>query len=150
MRKKRIMVIGPHGSGKTTLVDYLNGKSGTPRKTPDVIYGKNTIDIPSAYIETTWMYKNLIALSQDASKIVVLVDQSNCREVYSHGFAILFKCPVIGVISKCDLKVENREKCLKQLKNIGISEPYFSISATEKIGIDTLKDYLLGTGEVEK
>ena len=98
MRKKRIMVIGPRGCGKTTLVNYINDYDGPLRKTQDTIYGRETIDVPGAYIENAWMYKHMIALAQDAWCILLLLDQSRTAEVYSHGFARTFRCPVIGVI----------------------------------------------------
>ncbi|WP_461615637.1 EutP/PduV family microcompartment system protein [Clostridium sp. Marseille-QA1073] len=147
MRKKRIMVIGPSKSGKTTIVNALNDYDGPLRRTPDLIYGKNTIDVPGAYIENAWMYKHVIALSQDASHVLILVDQSNCTEIYSPGFAKSFRCPVIGIITKCDLIPENEEKCLRQLKIIGVSEPYFHISSPMGTGIDALKKYLFEKGE---
>lgn len=147
MRKKRIMVIGPSRCGKTTLVNALNSYDGPLKRTPDLIYGKNTIDVPSAYLENSWMYKHIIAAAQDASHVLILVDQSNCNEIYSHGFAKSFRCPVIGVITKCDLIPENEEKCLRQLKNVGVSEPYFNISFPMGIGIDALKKYLFEKGE---
>ncbi len=147
MRKKRIMVIGPSRSGKTTIVNALNDYDGPLRRTPDLIYGKNTIDVPSAYIENAWMYKHVIALSQDASHVLILVDQSNCTEIYSPGFAKSFRCPVIGVITKCDLTSENEEKCLRQLKIIGVSDSYFHISFPMGTGIDALKKYLFEKGE---
>ena len=147
MRKKRIMVIGPSRCGKTTLVNTLNNYDGPLKRTPDLIYGKNTIDVPSAYLENSWMYKHIIAAAQDASHVLILVDQSNCNEIYSHGFAKSFRCPVIGVITKCDLMPENEEKCLLQLKNIGVSEPYFHISSKVGTGIDALKKYLFEKGE---
>lgn len=147
MRKKRIMIIGPSRCGKTALVNVLNNCEKSLRRTPDIIYGENTIDVPGSYIENTWMYKHVIAVAQDASKILILVDQSDCKQVYSYGFAKAFRCPVIGVITKCDLMPENKEKCLRQLKQIGALEPYFSISIKDKTGIDALKEYLFEKGE---
>ncbi|MCT4543255.1 MAG: EutP/PduV family microcompartment system protein [Vallitalea sp.] len=145
MRKKRVMVIGPTKSGKTTLVNALNDYDGPLRRTQDIIYGKNTIDVPGSYIENTWMYKHIIAVSQDASHILILINQSKCDNIYSPGFAKLFRCPVIGVITKVDLNVENEKLCYKQLKEIGISEPYYKISIPNKIGIKELKEYLFST-----
>lgn len=142
MKKKRVMVIGPSRAGKTTLVNELNDYDGPLRKTQDTIYGKNTIDVPSSFVEVPWMYKHLIALSQDASHILLLVDQSNPTEIYSPGFAKVFRCPVIGVMTKGDLKPENEELCAKQLKQIGVSEPYFKINSKEREGQEALKTYL--------
>lgn len=142
MRKKRVMVIGPSGCGKTTLVIALNDFSGPLRKTQDIIYGKNTIDVPGAYIENAWMYKHLIAAAQDASHILLLIDQSRCSDVYSPGFAKVFRCPVIGVISKSDLMPENEEICIKRLKQIGVTEPFHKISNLNGMSISTLKECL--------
>lgn len=143
MRKKRIMVVGPSRSGKTTIVNYLNNHNGPLRRTADVIYGKNTMDIPSSYIENTGMYKHIIALAQDASKIVIILDYENPKEVYSDGFGLLFNNEVIGVINKVDNNLNNLEKCKKQLKRIGVKEPYFLISKDDEVGIKKLKEYLL-------
>jgi ethanolamine utilization protein EutP len=139
------MVIGPTNCGKTTLVNELNDYEGPLRKTQDMIYGKNTIDVPASYIENAWMYKHIIAAAQDASHVLVLVDQSRCTSVYSPGFAKSFRCPVIGVVTKCDLNTENEEICLRQLKMIGISEPYYKVSVPRRIGIEALKKYLFVT-----
>lgn len=146
MRKKRIMVIGPSRSGKTTLVNELNNYHGKLRRTQDMIYGENTIDVPGSYIENPWMYKHIIAAAQDASHVLVLIDQSRCTDIYPHGFARTFTCPVIGVVTKCDLMPENEESCIRQLKMIGVPEPYFHISFSKGIGIDALKKYLFGEG----
>lgn len=142
MRKKRIMVIGPGRCGKTTLVNALNGLEGTPKRTGDMIYGKNTIDVPGSYIENAWMYKHIIAAAQDASHVLILVDQSRSTPVYSPGFAKVFRCPVIGVITKSDLEKENEEKCISQLREIGVSEPYYKISFPDGTGLEELKKIL--------
>ena len=142
MIKKRVMVIGPTNCGKTTLVNALNDYEGPVRKTQDIIYGTNTIDVPGSYIENAWMYKHLIATSQNASHILILVNQSRCADVYSPGFAKVFRCPVIGVISKTDLLPENEEICIRQLKQIGVAEPYFKISSLYGTGISALKKCL--------
>lgn len=141
------MVIGPSGCGKTTIVNALNNYEGPLKKTPEIIYGKNTIDVPGAYIDNAWMYKHIIALAQDASHVLILVDQSNCTEKYSHGFAECFRCPVIGVITKCDLASENRHKAIQKLEEIGVPKPYFEVSFPMGTGIDALKKCLFKKGE---
>lgn len=142
MRKKRVMVIGPTGSGKTTLVNALNGEDIPLRKTQNIIYKDKTIDVPGAYLENAWMYKHLIAAAQDASHVLILVDQSRRDDVYSPGFAKVFRCPVAGVITKSDLGPENEALAVQKLKRLGVEEPYFKISLPEGTGIEELKDYL--------
>lgn len=138
------MVIGPTNSGKTTLVNALNDYEGPIRKTQNIIYGKNTIDVPGSYIENSWMYKYLISAVQDASHVLILVNQSKCVDVYSPGFAKVFRCPVIGVITKIDLMSENEELCFRQLKQIGVAEPYYKVSVPGGKGISALKEFLFG------
>lgn len=142
MRKKRMMIIGISNSGKTSLVNALDDESRTGKATQDVIYGGKTIDVPGAFIENASMYKNIITLAQDAWCILMVLDQSNCTEVYSPGFAKLFRCPVVGVITKCDLKADNEHICISQFKKIGVEAPYFSTCTRTDKGIEELKEYL--------
>ena len=140
---RKVMVIGIGKSGKTALVDAINQVERKPRKTQDMIFGKYTIDVPGSYLENPWMYKHLISAAQNnAGHVLILVDQSNVTEIYSPGFARVFRCPVTGVIMKADLHPENRPICEKQLKTIGVEPPYFPVSLTENTGIEELKDHL--------
>jgi len=149
MRKKRVMVIGPTNCGKTTLVNALNDYDGPLRKTQDIIYGKKTIDVPGSYIENTWMYKHIIAAAQDASHVLILMDQSRCINKYPPGFAMVFRCPVIGVITKTDFMPENQELCIKYLKQIGVQPPYYKVSFTNGEDAAALKKLLFAEQEVK-
>ncbi|MBP2643125.1 MAG: ethanolamine utilization protein [Firmicutes bacterium] len=142
--KKRIMLVGPTQSGKSTLANVLNDSARPLKKTQDVIYGKNAIDTPGSYIENAFMYKYLIATAQAASHVVILVDQSRPVEVYPPGFAKSFTCSVVGVVNKIDLAPENAKLCNQQLERIGISKLHFRISLLDNTGVGDLKAYLLG------
>ncbi len=43
MRKKRIMIIGPGGSGKTSLAHVINGFNGPARRTQNMVYGEKNL-----------------------------------------------------------------------------------------------------------
>lgn len=141
MRKKRIMIIGARGTGKTSLANILNDKIELPKKSQDVMYGTYTIDIPSAYIENTWMYKHLIALSQDAYIIIILFDFNSNADIYSPNFASAFTKPVIGVINKCTIDSDDSNIC-NIFEKIGVKKPYFRINTNTNEGIKELKEYL--------
>lgn len=145
--KKRMMIVGPTQSGKSTLANSLNDSTRPLKKTQDVIYGENSMDTPGSYIENPSMYKYLIATAQTASHVLMLIDQSRLVEVYPPGFAKSFNCPVIGVITKADLAPKNAELSVRQLKRIGIREPFFWISLEDNTGVETLKQYLFGKQE---
>ncbi|AET70794.1 ethanolamine utilization protein [Desulfosporosinus orientis DSM 765] len=140
--KKRIMIVGPTQSGKSTLANVLNDTTRPLKKTQDVIYGKNTIDTPSSYLENPSMYKYLIATAQTASHLIIMVDQSRLAEIYPPGFAKTFTCPVIGVINKTDLIPENALQAAQQFKKIGVTKPFFWISLTNDPGVEALKRHL--------
>lgn len=139
MKNKRIMVIGPKGSGKTTLCQKLNQEAGPIKKTQDTIYKKHTMDVPCAYLENAWAYKYLIALAQDARAILLLVDATNDNPLYSPGFAKTFTIPVYGVITKSDLADTTRARGI--LQEVGIKEPYFQV-ASDGQGIKELIEHL--------
>ena len=66
MKKKRIMILGARESGKTLLANYLNEIDTPPKRTPHMVYGRNTLDVPGSYVESNDMHKHLIAAQQDA------------------------------------------------------------------------------------
>jgi len=142
MRKKRIMIIGPGGSGKTSLAHAINGFTGPARRTQNMVYGEKTLDVPGVYLESPWMHKHIIAAAQDASHVLMLVDQSSCRESYPPGFAKAFRVPVIGVITGSGEKPEHDGWCIRQLKKAGIREPYYHINLSERTGLQELMEAL--------
>lgn len=103
--KRRVMIIGPEGSGKSYLAHLLEGSEAPLGKRQDPIYGSCTIDVPAAYLEHRWMAHHLIAMAQNqAACLVLLADIERNRQVYSHGFAKLFSCPAYGVVNLKDHK----------------------------------------------
>lgn len=107
-----------------------------------MVYGKMTLDVPGVYLESPWMHKHIIAAAQDASHVLMLVDQSSCRESYPPGFAKAFRVPVIGVITGSGKKPENDGWCIRQLKKTGVLEPYFHINLKDCKGLNDLMEAL--------
>lgn len=142
MKRKRIMIIGPTGCGKTSLANAINDSDRPLRRTQNIIYKGHTIDVPGSYIENTDLNKHIIATAQDAVCILVLVNQSATADVYSPGFAKVFTKPTYGVVTKIDLAPENADICIHQLETIGAGVPYFRISTADGTGIKQMKEFL--------
>lgn len=142
MRKKRVMVIGSAGCGKSSLIQFLEGRYAPLRKAPEPIYGEKTIDCPGGYVENTYMYKHLIAIAQDASHVVLVIDASKQMDVYSPGFAQVLGKPTVGVITKLDLAPENEMICRERLRRAGVQGPVFCLNASEGTGVQAIKGYL--------
>lgn len=138
MKKKRVMILGSRESGKTTLANYLNDLNTAPMRTPHMVYGKNTLDIPGSYLEAPWMHKHLIAAQQDAFCILMLCTPQSSKRSYPPGFAKVFRIPVIGVITKSDLSAEGVERCKAELRSAGVDEVYYEISVHKESGLDQL------------
>lgn len=132
MRKKRAMLIGAGKSGKTTIAGWLDETGANERKLANIRYGPRTIDVPGAYLQCPWMHCHLIGSSGDAFCVLMLADQSRCREVYPPGFAAAFRVPVIGVITNSDRNPEKRELCEQQLKRAGVLPPFYYITGQEE------------------
>jgi len=136
--KKRVMIIGTKGVGKSSIANLINNDNRAVSRCPDVIYGKNTIDVPSAYLENTWMYKYLVSISQDASCIVVVVNTRKQDDIYSHGFTKAFSKKVFGVINIIEGEVSHYNDAVKTLKHIGVKEPYFDVNLANGKGLNEL------------
>lgn len=123
MIKKRIMIVGPGRSGKSTLANIFNDVNRPARRTQDVIYGKYTIDTPSVYLEMPFNYKYLVATSQEANVLVCVIDPLTGTTTYPPLFATSFNCIPVGVISKADLANEKQiANAKKYLLDLGIEE----------------------------
>lgn len=141
--KKRVMVIGPGGSGKTSLIYALTGVDNRKKGRHDLIYSEQMIDVPGAYLENPGMYSHIIALSQHASQILMLTEQSGSQNrsskfSYPPGFASVFNCPVIGVMTK----VTDWEAREEPWHYLGINGPVFYINTADGRGIEQLKQFL--------
>ena len=136
------MIIGTKGVGKSSIANLINNDNRAVSRCPDVIYGKNTIDVPSAYLENTWMYKYLVSISQDASCIVVVVDTRKQDDIYSHGFTKAFSKKVFGVINIIEGEVSHYNDAVKTLKQIGVNEPYFKVNLANGEGLEELIKFL--------
>lgn len=140
--KLKIMIIGPRQSGKTTLSNVIEGKPNVLRGTPDIRYGEYTIDMPSGYLESPWMYDCMIASNQDASVVFFLIDPLQQKQEYPPSFSKSFYGKICGIITKCDLASEAQiQKAYESLRQIGITEDIIEWSAVTEEGKERILAY---------
>ncbi|WP_213989537.1 EutP/PduV family microcompartment system protein [Sodalis sp. dw_96] len=140
---KRLLLLGPSRSGKTTLLQCLRGEPLVYRKTQSMVYLDDAIDSPGEYIENRHFYNALLSSAYEADVVGLVqnIDSENCY--FSPMFATLFNKPVIGIITKSDILVtdKQREFIIYQLKQAG-ADPLFSVSAMGREGLTPLLMYL--------
>lgn len=149
IKKHKVMIVGAIGAGKSSLAACINGNEGEVRKTQSMVYDAYTIDTPGEYMENPRMYRYIIAAAQDAEYVIFVQDIMQRRCVYPPGFARSFNCKAIGVITKADdfiMDIDSKDidRCVKQLKALGIEEPIFVTSAKTGNGMKGLSTYLFG------
>ena len=88
------------------------------------------------------MYKHIIAAAQDASCILMLADLTGEREVYSPGFAKVFRVPVLGVLTKETDSRSQEERCIAELKKAGVQPPFYHVVFPEGRGFAKLREKL--------
>lgn len=140
MRRKRIMIIGAGRSGKTTLANWLNGNYGPAKRTSHMVYGKNTIDVPGAYLQCPWMHCHLIAAAQDAFCVLMLADLGASQDSYPPGFAKVFRVPVLGVMTRGNGDPAQEELCRRKLLRAGVEPPFYTIGPEGKEGLAELNN----------
>ena len=131
MRKKRILVMGPEKSGKTTLISRIEGPEVPIRRIANMVYRPTTVDAPGAYLECPWMQMHLIAAAQDAACIVMVSDAAGKKRAYPPGFAKVFRVPILGAVTRCDLPDADPEAAARELREAGVPEPIFFLSIRE-------------------
>ena len=141
-KKPKIMLIGGIGAGKSSLAARINDNLEEVRKTQTLTYCDLTIDTPGEYLENPFMYKNIIAVAEEADWVMFVQSLDQIRCVYPPGMARTFNRNTIGVVTKADGNLDNLPEILLNFKEIGLEEPYFITSAKTGQGIEELKKFL--------
>lgn len=142
MNGQRIMVVGPVGVGKSTLLHALYG--GDPvTKTQSLQYGGQAIDTPGEFVDNPFYHHALFATALEATLIVFLQAADGERLTFPPGFTSGFPKKAIGVVTKTDLTGGDVERATDFLAMIGVArKDIFPVSALHGDGITQLKEFL--------
>lgn len=136
------MVVGAVGSGKSSLIAYLNGSENLAKKTQAVLYDTLSVDTPGEYMENPSMYKYIMAAAQTVEYVLFIQDVTQRRCIYPPGFAQSFNRKTIGVITKVDSEEVDVQQSNKFLQTLCVKGPVFKTSSKTGYGIAELKKYL--------
>jgi ethanolamine utilization protein EutP len=144
-KNKPIMLVGPTGAGKSTLIKVLNRLDGKVRKTESVTYLPYAIDTPGEMIHIPFLYNALILNSARASLVLFLISAKRYPRLPSK-IALALKVPAIGIVSQIDGAEEAGIRRAKSALAIAGLKTIFNVSSVTGEGIDELREFILSTG----
>ena len=142
----RIMLVGPVGAGKTSLIATLQQKEFAVNKTSCIEFHDGAIDTPGEYAQIPRYYSALLVTAMEAELIIVVQNAAETRLSLPPGFVGMFSRPVIGVVSKVDLPGIDRERAKARLKEAGVRNEIFCVSSYTGEGIESLLEYIAERG----
>ncbi|HMM21100.1 MAG TPA: EutP/PduV family microcompartment system protein [Selenomonadales bacterium] len=142
----KVMVIGPAGAGKTSLIAALQGAAAAKGKTQAICFVNGAIDTPGEYAQIPRFYAALLVTSMEAAHLLLAHDAANPAVLIPPGFAKMFARPVWGAATKADLPQADIGRTYRYLRQAGVGEPIFTVSALTGEGISELYQFLAERG----
>ena len=129
-RRRRIILIGNTGAGKTTLCQYISHEELKYHKTQTVqIVNQSIIDTPGEYLAYRYFRGAMMVTACDADVVVLVQDASAQNTMFPPSYASLFGKPALGVVTKADLATEEQiEKAKEYLVTAGATKLFVTSS----------------------
>lgn len=140
---KKIILIGPRGVGKTSLMQRLRKIPLSYKKTQATEYYDNIIDTPGEFIQYRQYYNALQMMSNEVDIVCLCISVEDSVNSFPPNFSESLSKPSIGIVTHIDM-IENENQLIRaheQLELIGV-EKIFDISSVTKEGINELRKYL--------
>ena len=143
MKQGKVMLIGPIGSGKSTLTARLLEESSPVLKTQSLNYRDWIIDTPGEYSENPMFYRSLIATSLEARVLLVIQDATKHYQVLPPNFSGGFPKVAVGVITKIDHPNADLMRAEQILRQVLPIQAIFRVSSVTLAGISELRAAIL-------
>lgn len=131
------MLWGGIGAGKTTLLRALQGGRSVI-KTQMIEYVGSAIDTPGEYAEQGNLRRHLLSTATDAHLMVVVQDATRDSSNFPPHYFLMFRQPLIGVVTKIDAQAARPERAISILQQIGVTGDIYPVSALTGAGIPEL------------
>ena len=150
---KKVIIIGPVSSGKSTLCQVLNNAKPeyadgmSVRKTQAIEIVGSMIDTPGEYLENHTLYRALAVTALQADFVLLLQDCTSGISFYPALFSGMFPGKVVlGVVNKIDAAADEKQinDAEQKLLEAGAVK-VFRISALSGEGIEGLRNRILET-----
>lgn len=142
----RIMLVGPVGAGKTSLIATLQQKEFAVNKTSCIEFHDGAIDTPGEYAQIPRYYSALLVTAMEAGLVIIVHNAAETKMTLPPGFVGMFSKPVIGVVTKVDLPGIDRARAKAKLEEAGVRGAVFYVSSYTGEGIETLLEYIAERG----
>ncbi|MGG3466804.1 EutP/PduV family microcompartment system protein [Neobacillus pocheonensis] len=141
--KGKVMLIGPIGSGKSTLTKRLLKDPSPVTKTQALSYSDWIIDTPGEYSENPMFYRSLIATSLEARVLLVIQDATKALQSLPPNFSGGFPIVPLGVITKIDLPDADIVRAERLLRQVLPHQAIFRVSSVTFEGVSELREEIL-------
>ena len=142
--KKRAMLIGRSGVGKTTLCQYQNHEALRYHKTQTItlMNGGAMIDTPGEYLEIRNLQRALFVTSADAHLLLLVQAATENGTMFPPSFSQAFNKPALGIVTKIDLASPDQVAQAEKLLRAAGAREVYPISAVTGEGVPALSDAL--------
>lgn len=141
---KYFALVGPASSGKSTLMDVLNGETRIHSHREDCEYRSLCVELPASYIENHWMHPHIVVICNNhAKEQVFLLSAKATDNPYSAAFAKALPKETVGVVTHIDeATADEVKRAQRWLMEAGCSE-VFAANLLDKTAHDALRQLVV-------
>lgn len=144
---KKIIFMGRSECGKTTLTQALKGRKITYHKTQYINNFDVIIDTPGEYLQTHTLGHALALYAYEAQVVGLLLAATEPYSLYPPNITCMCNRDVVGIVTKIDDPLANRQRAAKWLELAGCRKIFF-VDSRAGSGVAEILEYLREDGDI--